>query len=79
MRKPLIIVTDGYFTEFFIDGKIYGEHIKEIKFEHVGGEQARLEPNLELLADDVDFEPKSDFKSIIDFKDRINKIMGDIK
>lgn len=42
LNKRIIIASTGNATLIFVDGKVYGEHIEKIEFEHTGGETARL-------------------------------------
>ncbi|WP_337659236.1 hypothetical protein [Eisenbergiella tayi] len=34
MRDKVIIISDGYTTNLFVNGKLYGDHIIAIKYEH---------------------------------------------
>lgn len=42
MNRRIIIASTGTETLIFVDGKVYGERIERIEFEHTGGETAKI-------------------------------------
>ena len=42
LNRKIIIASTGTETLIFVDGKVYGEHIEKIEFEHTGGGTAGL-------------------------------------
>lgn len=78
MRKdrPLIIVHDGDTTNLFIDGKVYGDGITGISFQHKGKKfPKKAEVSLEVTADDVVIEGESDFSTIYALMSKIEQII----
>ncbi len=68
MRNKVIIVSDGYTTDLFVNGKVYENNIVAVKYEHQVG--VMNGPKLEVMADTLPVhgeENTNDFKKKIDF------------
>ena len=72
-RNKVIIASDGYITQVYVNGKVYGEGIVGIKFEHNAGKVVEA-PELTISVSDL---PINGEENIAPLKDFINKLFGE--
>lgn len=77
VNRPMIIVYDGKgVTHLFADGKVYGDGITGILFEH---KEAKTPKNpdikVRITADDVNVKGEDNLKVLDAFRNKIDRIM----
>lgn len=69
-RNKVIIASDGYITQVYVNGKVYGEGIVGIKFEHNAGKVVEA-PELTISVSELPIEGEENFAPLEDFIHRM--------
>ncbi len=79
-RNKVIIASDGYITQVYVNGKVYGEGIVGIKFEHNVGKVVEAPeltmkvvetPELTISVSELPIEGEENFAPLEDFIHRM--------
>ena len=80
--RPFIIVHEGYgITHLFADGKVYGDGITDILFEHnrakspYPGNSGKPDVSIHITSDDVNIVGSDDKNGIFAFKKMVDEII----
>lgn len=74
MRNRVIIVSDGYNTNLFVNGKVFGDYITYVKYEHSSGRaDGTGRPELKVTAETLPMEGEEDVE---EFRRIINSVLA---
>lgn len=72
-KNKVIIASDGTYTNLFINGKTYGDHITGIEFRHVNEGSKIGKPEITISADTLPVEGSSNIEAFKTFLEHLMK------